>query len=139
MKERELKERLFLAMKSRDEVSINYYREIMTKAKNFSIMDKSNEITEDHIMKAFKKEYKEAKQSFDSNNSEYNKRYLELAENNMPKMLTEEDIGKIVDELINQGLINTGQIMREIMSKYKNVVDGKVANRIISARIGGKK
>ena len=94
MKERELKERLFLAMKSRDEVSINYYREIMTKAKNFSIMDKSNEITEDHIMKAFKKEYKEAKQSFDSNNSEYNKRYLDPSNNSFiksffnPKVIT---------------------------------------------------
>ena len=67
---------------------------------------------------------------------EETKRKIAILESYLPKQLSEEEITTIIHEIMEEkGLEATkkaqGPIMKEIMSKYKGQVDGKLVNKVL--------
>ena len=58
------------------------------------------------------------------------KRYL-------PELISEEQVTKIVEEVITEKGNNFGMIMKEVMIKTAGAVDGSIISRIVKEKING--
>ena len=56
----------------------------------------------------------------------------------LPAEVSSEDIGKIVDEVINENGNNFGLVMREVMSRLGGSVDGGVISGIVREILDGR-
>ncbi len=54
----------------------------------------------------------------------------------LPEMLSEEEIAKLVDEVISSGQDNFGLIMKEVMAKAQGQADGQVVQKLVKAKLG---
>ena len=62
-------------------------------------------------------------------------REINIINKYLPKMMSEEDIIKIVDQVIKKGINNFGQIMKEVMNLTKGQADGQMVQKIVKNKI----
>ena len=89
------------------------------------------EVKETHILEAAKKLAKMAKESIEAGIEEA-KEELKIYEEFLPKMLSEEETKKIIENIIKEtGSINMGEIMKRL--KQRGDIDMAKANKIIKS------
>jgi len=62
---------------------------------------------------------------------------IKVVKEYLPAEIGEDQITKIVEEVIANGENNFGLIMREVMTKLNGAVDGSVISRIVKEKING--
>ena len=55
----------------------------------------------------------------------------------LPQMMKEEDVAKIVDEVVASVGSNFGMVMKEVMTKTGGQVDGSIVSKIVKEKISG--
>ena len=58
-----------------------------------------------------------------------------ILEEYMPAMLGEEELDKIVDDVISEGYDNFGLIMKEVMARSKGQADGKMVQEKVKQKM----
>ena len=53
----------------------------------------------------------------------------------LPAMMSEENISKIVDEIIASGESNFGLVMKQVMAKTKGQADGKIVQKLVKEKL----
>jgi uncharacterized protein YqeY len=127
MKERITKE-LKDAMKSKDKLKVSVLR--MLLADIINVEKSGKEFKHIDIIRGYAKKLKKAieeykrlqiKKEVDSCKEE-----LKIVEGFLPKQLSDEELGKLVTELIElEKPADIGSAMKIVMGKYKEVADGK--------------
>ncbi len=128
-------------MKSGDKIKTNILRTLLSALKEKQI-DKKEDINEDEYLSIIKRLVKQLKESADAyqkaGRSElYEKEVSELNILNeyLPEILSEEHTLDLVKEVISQTSANSisdmGKVMSLIMQKSNGKVDGKIANRLV--------
>ena len=132
---------MYSSMKSRDELDTKVLRVLLAKLKESQI-NRGKNLTEQEcisVIKTLVKQRKEAAEIYKKANR------MDLAEKEnsenkiliryLPKMLTENEIKKIVEKIIKENNIkNISQIgvaMPLIMKTGGGTIDGKIANQIL--------
>ena len=59
-----------------------------------------------------------------------------IIEEYLPEQMSEEDVAKIVDEVIAGGADNMGAVMGQVMGRVKGQTDGNVVSRIVKEKLG---
>ena len=137
----QIKNDMYVAMKSGDKIKTNILRTLLSTLKEKQI-DKKEDINEDEYLSIIKRLVKQLKESADAyqkaGRSElYEKEVSELNILNeyLPEILSEEHTLDLVKEVISQTSANSisdmGKVMSLIMQKSNGKVDGKIANRLV--------
>lgn len=62
---------------------------------------------------------------------------MEIVKRYLPELISEEQVTKMVEEVISQKGNNFGMIMKEVMMKTAGAVDGSIISRIVKEKING--
>jgi uncharacterized protein YqeY len=122
--------KMMIKAKKEDKTKANALMMLVDTAQKLA-KEKNEDVSEKHIIEAAKKLSKMAKESIEAGMEEA-KKELAIYEEFLPKMLSEEDTKKVIEEIINEiGGKNIGEIMKRL--KQRGDVDLGLANNIIKS------
>ncbi len=140
--ENEMKE----ALKSKDSLKLQTIRFLLAQIKNKEI-DQRRELADEEIYKVIQTLVKQRKESIEfsekagrSDLVDKEKAELKILESYLPKMLSEEEILKIIDEVAGEigasGSKDFGKLMKAVMAKVAGRADGNKVNELVKKRLG---
>ena len=144
------KDELILSMKEKNQLRVSTLRMINASIKDLEISQRINKQTEDAsdndiigILVRMVKQRKESAETYKQGNRDdlYKKEIeeIKIIEEFLPKQLSEDEIIKIIEDLISQNNISDisgmGLIMSELKKKYSGQLDLGLASQIIKDRI----
>ena len=135
-----IKQDMYAAMKSKDKVKATILRSLLSNLKKIEI-EKKEPIAEPEYLSIVKKMVKQLKESIDLYSqagrielAEKEKSELSIIEAYLPKQFSEEEILKLIKNIILEisakNISDIGKVMAIVMKKGGGKVDGGIANRI---------
>ena len=143
----QIKEDIKTAMKARDELKTTTLRGVVTEFTNELVRMKkkpSEVLDDDNAIKVIKKLIKQRKESIDiyekagrTETADQEKKEMEILQQFIPEQMAEEDVERIVKEVISEMGENAqiGQIMKTVMEKAKGQADGSMVSEIVRKNI----
>ena len=143
---KQIKGDLKISMKSGDDITRDVLRMLFSDIKNIEINERK-EIGDEKVIEIIKKNIKSRKDSIEQytkGNREdlvsQEEKELKILEKYMPEQMSEDEIRKIVLEIINKSeAVNTsdfGRIMGAVMKEVGGNVDGNVVSKIVREELG---
>lgn len=134
----------FEALKARDNrlVDVLRFLKSLIDKKEMQLPPGSlNEIEETKILNKELKDKEESKEMFTKagrNDLVEQLNYeIEIVKRYLPEQISEEQVVKMVEEVIAEKGNNFGMIMKEVMIKTAGAVDGSIISRIVKEKING--
>ncbi|GAB6044648.1 hypothetical protein JCM11957_02460 [Caminibacter profundus] len=122
--------KMMMKAKKEDKVKANALMMLVDNAQKIA-KEKGEEVNEKHIIESAKRLAKMAKESIDAGIEEAAKE-LAIYEEFLPKMLSEEETKKVIENIIDEiGGKNIGEIMKRL--KARGDIDLGMANKIIKS------
>ena len=131
-------------LKNKDTEKVTLLRMLLSAFQNEAIAKRKQEegLNEDEELQILKREVKKRKDSIEQYTSggredlaEKEKQELEFIQKYLPEEMSEEEVKKIVKEVITSiGEVapsQFGQIMNQVMAKTKGQADGNVVSKIV--------
>ena len=136
---------LIEAMKAKDETKVSTLRLLISSFKNKQI-ELGHELENNEAQETITKAAKQRRESIDAykkGNREdlaaKEEEELKILSTYLPEQMTEEDIGKIVDQVIGEtgakGAENIGRIMGQVMALVQGRADGGVVSSIVRSKL----
>jgi len=126
--QKQIKSNLTAAMKAKDEEKKDTLRVILGE---FGRLDKK-ELSDDEVVKILKKLMKSEKEVLEKKGDETDSRFIKIIENYLPKMATEADITKWIEQNIDfSEFKNKMQAMGLIMKHFGVTADGNAVKKIL--------
>jgi len=133
------------ALKSKDMFKLNVLRFILSHIKNKEI-DLRRPVTDDDVIKIIQTLVKQRKESLSFSQQanrqdlvEKEQEELKILESFLPSQLSEEEVEKIIDEVIEKikplGLKDMGKVMKEVMPKISGRFDGSKINEMVRKKL----
>ena len=139
---KKLQEEIKAAMIEKDHVKRDVLKMVLNKAREIAKETKTDDVSDDMVVDAAKKELKQIQQTIDSlKGKEDCSLYQEslqkakiLEEGYLPKQMTEEQLREELSKFIeDNGLKGQGKAaMRIVMPAFKNKADGKLISKLVS-------
>jgi len=137
----QIKQDMYIAMKSGDKVKTNILRTLLASLKQKQI-EKQRSINEDEYFGIIKRIVKQLKESADtyqkagrSELAEKETIELDIIKKYLPEIFSEEQTLDLVKKVIAQTAANDlsemGKVMSIVMQKSNGKVDGGIANRLV--------
>lgn len=133
MKDRITKE-LKDAMKSKNKLRVSVLRMLLADITNVEKSGKEFKYID--VIRGYANKLKKAIEEYErlqiKNEVDSCREELKIVEEFLPKQLTDEELGKIVNELIElEKPEDIGSAMKIVMGKYKDVADGKKVQALV--------
>ena len=137
---------MYTAMKAGEKEKASTLRTVLAKLKDKQI-DTREPLSEKEEIKVLQTLVKQRKESIDlyqkggrSELAEAESFELEIINTYLPEMMNEDDVRKLIEEIIEQtgaqSMADLGKVMPQIMKQGKGLIDGKTAQRIVSEMLG---
>ena len=137
---------MYTAMKAGEKEKASTLRTVLAKLKDKQI-DAREPLSEKDEIKVLQTLVKQRKESIDlyqkggrSELAEAESFELEIINTYLPEMMNEDDVRKLIEEIIEQtsaqSMADLGKVMPQIMKQGKGLIDGKTAQRIVSEMLG---
>lgn len=144
--ESQIKDDLKTALKSKDELTVSVLRMLMADIKNTAI-EKKDELDDEEVTQAITKAVKQRKDAIASYKeggrqelADKEQKEIEILQKYLPEQLSEEEIGKAVNEVIKStgasSAADFGKVMGAVMGKLNGQADGQVVNKIVKEKLG---
>jgi len=143
-----LKEDLKSSLKAKQQTKLNVLRQLLASIKNSAIEigKAEDQLDEQEVIKALKKEAKKRKDSIESFKqggrqelAQQEQQELDIINTYLPQELGEDEIKKVVQEVVsNMGEITPsdfGNIMKEVMAKLNGQADGKLVSQLVKQQL----
>jgi len=135
------------AMKAKDEIKVSVLRMLKASIMKFEVEGERKEATDDDIMKLIQREIKSRRDSveqFKNGNrfemAKAEEKEIEVLMAYMPAQLSEEEISKIVKEVIEEvgakQKSDMGRVMGALMPKVQGQADGTLVSKIVNSLLG---
>ncbi|MBA4686644.1 MAG: GatB/YqeY domain-containing protein [Candidatus Galacturonibacter soehngenii] len=140
----EVRAAMVAAMKAGDKERKESLSLLLSALKNKAI-DKRSDLTEEEENEVILKEVKQTKETLELTPADRTdiidecKKRIAVLEEFAPKMMSEDEIKAVVNEVLATLGIDTptakdkGKIMKELMPKVKGIADGKLVNEVVGA------
>jgi len=136
------------AMKKRESLKIATLSFLRSQLKNIAIEKKEDKLDDSDVIAVIKKQVKQRLDSIDKFKSggrqdlvEKEQNELEILKSYLPKELSKEEIGKVVDEVIVNIGANTmkdmGKVIKEVISQVAGRADNKLVSELIKSKLIG--
>lgn len=137
-----IEEDIKAALKSGDSKKLSVLRMALSEIKNHEINKKLKKAAEGDVLQIMQRQinqHKDSIEQFEKGNRpdlvQKEKAELEILTSYMPKQLSEEELLKIISEVISaSGAVTkseTGKVMKAVMEKVKGKADGKTINQLV--------
>ncbi len=138
-------EKIKQAMKSKDRVAVEAYRSIKSQLQNKAI-EQGRELTEQDEIMVLSKEVKKRKESLEYFKEQkrddlvaQEEKELKIIESFLPEPLSREELGNIVDKVINEteaeSMRDMGKVMGAVMPQVKGRIEGKTVQDIVKEKL----
>lgn len=138
---------LIEAMKAKDDVRTSTLRLLISSIKNKQI-EFGRELVDSEALEVIVKSIKQRRESIEAynkgNRADLARREgaeLEILKKYLPEPMSEQDIAKVIDEVINATGASTkadmGRVMGGVMGKTGGRADGTVVSRIVLEKLSG--
>lgn len=145
MKAERIQSDLVTAMKERDEATTAVLRLLKSGLGNEKIK-LGHELTDDEVLKVLQREAKQRRDSIEAYTqggrvdlADAEKAELEIIVGYLPQQLSEEEVGKLVDQAIAEtGAADVGQmgiVIGKVMAQASGQADGATVSRLVKARL----
>ncbi len=142
---KKLQEEMKTAMKSGDKERLSVIRMLISEIKKVQI-DKKKELSDDEIIQVLQRYAKQRKESIKQYReagredlAQKEEAELKVVQEFLPKPLSEEEIEKIVDQVIAEtgasSMKDMGRVMKSVMEKIKGRADGSVVSSIVKKKL----
>lgn len=142
----QLRQALISAQKARDQITVDTLRFALSAIKNYEI-DKfgsqEHTLTDEDVtavLRKLAKQHQESIAAFTAGNrpelADKEQKELAILQTYLPQELSDEEIEKIVKEVIIQGVSNFGAIMGKAMSQLKGRASGNRVAAIVKKNLG---
>jgi len=146
LKER-LQKELVEAMRARDTLKVDVIRLLRNSIRQKEI-ELKKELSDDDVIKILSnaaKQRKESIKAYEAGNREdlveREKRELDIIESYLPEKLPQEELIKIVEDVIKEvgasSLRDLGKVMPKVMAKVKGRADGSEVQAIVRSKLVG--
>ena len=146
LKER-LQKELVEAMRARDTLKVDVIRLLRNSIRQKEI-ELKKELSDDDVIKILSnaaKQRKESIKAYEAGNREdlveREKRELDIIESYLPEKLPQEELIKIVEDVIKEvgasSLRDLGKVMPKVMAKVKGRTDGSEVQAIVRSKLVG--
>lgn len=139
------------AMKAKDQDRLRVLRSLKAKLMEKEISERKGgeaKLTDEQAVEVLMKAAKQRKESIDQFEEggredlvENEKKELELIENYLPEMMSEEEVRKVVQEKIKalsaSGPEHMGKVMGPLMGQLKGKAEGSMVSRIVKEELNG--
>lgn len=136
-----------IAMKSRDSEKLETLRYVNAQIKNKEIDVRPKELTEEDVISVFKKLLKQRKEAAEQYSQagredlrEKEVKEAAIIEAYLPEMISEEDLKKIVENVIQEtgasSMKDMGAVMKEVLAKVAGQADGKMVSDLVKSSLG---
>lgn len=143
----QLKQDMMTAMKAKEMDKLNTIRSLRGAIKDKAIELKKDELTEEEIMGVLTKAAKQRRDSIASYKEggrddlvAEEEQELAIIEKYLPEQMGEEEVSKIVADVIEQtgasSMRDMGKVMGAIMPKVKGKADGNLVQTIVRRKLG---
>jgi len=144
--QQQIEQDLITALKAKDETGVNTLRYLKSALQNKEIELKKKELSDQQVGEVVASEVKKRKESI----AEFKKggrddlvkqeeAELRILQEYQPEQLSEEELGKMVDQAISEtgasGPADTGKVMGSLMPKVKGKADGALVARLVGERL----
>ena len=129
------------AMKNKDELRLRVLRSVKSAIGYFEVEGEKKVATDEDVQKLILKEIKKRQESVEAYRNagredlaKNEEEELMILQEYAPKMLSREDIQKIVEEIIEKTHATQkdfGKVMKETMARVKGAADGKLVNDVV--------
>jgi uncharacterized protein YqeY len=134
------------AMKAREQTRVSTLRMLMAAMKNTQV-EKGHELDDDEVVDVIAREAKRRRESMDAFEKggraelvEKESAELAVLQTYLPERLSDDELGKLVDEAIAEtgatSAKEMGQVMKAVMPKVKGRADGNAVSAVVRARLG---
>lgn len=134
------------AQKMRDGLVISTLRMLLAAVKNAEIA-KGSELTDEEVLEQIAKSAKQHRESIDAYEKggrgdlvEKEKAELSVLSKFLPEQMDQEEIGRIVDEVISstgaKGAGDMGRVVGQVMAAVKGKADGNVVSGVVKSKLG---
>ena len=143
-----LQQQLKDSMRSKDEMRTSVLRMLISEMKYAQIEKKGLPLDEAEAALVVKRAIKKRKESIDMYDkggrrdlAEKESSELKILQEFVPPEMDEQSIRVKVDEIIAEvgakDKKDMGRVMKELLGRYKGEIDGKVAQKLVSEKLGG--
>jgi uncharacterized protein len=141
-----LQDQLKASMKNKDEVRTSVLRMLISDFK-YAQIEKKGPLDEAESVQVVKRSIKKRKESIEmyekggrADLASKESAELKILQEFVPAEMDEESIrqkvGEVIAELGATDKKDMGRVMKEVLSRYKGQIDGKVAQKIVSEKLG---
>lgn len=140
-----ISEKMKQAMKAKDQIAVETYRSIKSHLHNTEI-EKGKDLTEQDEINVLTKEVKKRKESLEffkkqgrDDLVEKEEKELTIIESFLPEPLSQEELGKIVEKVIQEtgaeSMRDMGKVMGVVMPRVKGRIDGKKVQDAVKEKL----
>ncbi len=130
------------ALREQNALKLSVLRMLKSALKNEAIAKKQAELIDEEVIAVLRRELKKRQDSILAFSSagrndlaDQEKAEAELIGVYLPALMAEEDIAKIVEEIIASGVTGFGLVMKEVMSKTNGQADGQLVQKLVKAKL----
>lgn len=118
------------AMKNKDNVKLNVIRHLKSEIQRTE--GGKGEMNDNLISNLIKKNIQNIKESKNDNWEEEVKTLSEF----LPKQLSKDDVGVIIEDMVDSGMSSIGPIMARFTKEYGGRADGKMVSSLVKEKLG---
>ncbi len=141
----QLKSDLTQAQKDKNEAKVSILRYVLSQI-SYAKINKGEELSDDEVTKEIAKEVKRHQESIkafeDGNRSDLadkEKAELSILQSYLPEQLSEEELAKIVQDVITQtgatSVQDMGKVIGQVMAKVGSQAEGGTISRIVKEKL----
>lgn len=141
-----IKNDLNQALKDKDEVKVSVLRMLVSEIHNKQISNKSDEISDDEIIKVIRQQVKKTKESIEAYKQgkrddlvKKESQELDILNKYLPQEMSQDELEKVIKEIIDgvkpQGPQDFGKVMSKAMKRLSGRVDGSKVSEVVKKLI----
>ena len=136
----EIQKAIVAAQKEKKELDLRALRFVMSQIK-YDEINKQRELTDEEVISVLQKEVKKRNEMFRKANRldlvADEEKQLSIIQKYLPKAITEEELSKIVTEVLSETAdhSNIGKLIGLVLAKVKGNADGAVVVRLVNQKI----
>ena len=141
-----IKNDLNQALKDKDEVKVSVLRMLVSEIHNKQISNKSDEISDDEIIKVIRQQVKKIKESIEAYKQgkrddlvKKESQELDILNKYLPQEMSPDELEKVIKDIIDgvkpQGPQDFGKVMSEAMKRLSGRVDGSKVSEVVKKLI----
>jgi uncharacterized protein len=131
-----------IAFKAKKQTEVSALRMLRSAIKNMVIDKKTSLLKDEDVLSIIKRELKKRQDSMESFKSAgrddlfvVEEAEAEVLKKYTPAMMSEEELDKIIDNVISEGHSNFGLVMKEVMVKTKGQADGRMIQEKVKKKL----